>query len=506
MKRREFLERGMLAGAGVLGSSVIAVSQIATLFTLGVASGDPTSNGVVLWTRLAPDPLNGGGMPAVPIPVEWRVANDEAMTNIVQQGTAIAWPSLAHSVHVEVPNLGADRWFFYQFSVGADRSPIGRTRTLPAAGTQPNFFRFGFVSCQDWQSGFYSAYRNLAQEDLDLVFHLGDYIYEYAARPDAVRQHIGAELNSLTSYRNRYAQYKTDPHLQAAHAAFPFVVVPDDHEVDNNYAAYVSADNIDPATFLQRRANAFRAYYEHMPLRSTSFPIGPYMALFRTLRVGNLLQFTTLDTRQFRSDQPCGDGYRLSCAGRTATTQTMLGAQQEQWLFEQLDASTARWNVIAQQIMFAQYDVLSGAGEVFDMDEWDGYVAARKRILGFLALRQPSNPIVITGDAHSYWVHDLKADFDDPSSANVGVEFVGTSVSSDFSAAAHTIITGALGENPHTKFFDGRFRGYVRCTVTPEWWLTDFRAVPSTATAEVDAFTLTSFVVADGRRTAEQLS
>lgn len=506
MKRREFLQRSMFAGAGVLGSSVIAASQITTLFTLGVASGDPASDSVVIWTRLAPDPLNGGGMPALPIPVEWRVSTNEAMTSIVQQGTAVAWPGLAHSVHVEVPNLAPDRWYFYEFSVGLDRSPVGRTRTLPAAGTPTSAFRFGFVSCQDWQSGYYSAYRNLAQEDLDLVFHLGDYIYEYAARPDAVRQHVGAELSSLTSYRNRYAQYKTDPHLQAAHAAFPFVVVPDDHEVDNNYAAQLSEQNVDPATFLQRRANAFRAYYEHMPVRSTSFPIGPYAALMRSLTVGDLLQVNMLDTRQFRSDQPCGDGYQLSCAGRTAATQTMLGSQQEQWLFGQLHLSTARWNVLAQQVMFAQYDVLSGAGEIFDMDQWDGYVAARNRIAGFLAVRQPSNPIVITGDAHSNWVHDVKADFNNPSSAYIGVEFVGTSVSSGFSPAAHAIIAGALGDNPHTKFFDGLHRGYVRCTVTPDSWLTDFRAVPSTATADVDAFTLASFVVANGRPIAERLA
>lgn len=502
MRRREFLQRGAFAGAGVLSTGVFAASAATTAFTLGVASGDPTADSVVIWTRLAPNPLNGGGMPDWPFLVQWRVANDESMLSIVQEGTAIAWPGLAHAVHVEVTNLSPGRWYFYQFYIGADRSRIGRTRTMPARATMPDAFRFAFVSCQDWQNGFYAAYRNLAQEDLDLVIHLGDYIYESAARATAVRQHNGAEPNSLASYRNRHALYKTDPHLQAAHAAFPWFVVPDDHEVDNNYAAHLSEDNVDPAVFLQRRANAFRAYYEHMPVRPASFPLGPYARLYRSIAAGDLVQFTALDTRQFRSDQPCGDGLQLPCAQRTAPTQTMTGAAQEQWLFGQLDASSARWNVIAQQTMFAQYDFLAGSGEAFLMDQWDGYVAARRRITDFLLLRQPSNPIVISGDLHSNWVHDLKADFDNPSSANVGVEFVGTSISSDFPAEANPFVAAAQGDNPHTRFFDGRYRGYVRCTVTPGAWLSDFRAVPSILTADVDAFTLASFVVVNGQPVA----
>ena len=505
MRRREFLRRGLFTTAGMLGSGVVAASQITTLFTLGVASGDPTATSVIIWTRLAPDPLNGGGMPAVPVLVQWRVANDEAMTSVVREGVAIAWPGLAHAVHVDVGNLAPARTYYYQFFAAGDQSPVGRTRTLPARGTMPDAFRFAFVSCQDWQNGFYSAYRNLAQDDLDLVVHLGDYIYEYGPRSGAVRQHLGPELSSLTSYRNRHALYKTDPHLQAAHAAFPFFAVPDDHEVDNNYAAHLAEDGADPVAFLLRRANAFRAYYEHMPLRPTSFPVGPYMRLFRSITAGELAQLTTLDTRQFRSDQPCGDGLQLPCAGRTAATQTMTGASQEVWLFDQLNTSSARWNVIAQQTMFAQFDFLPGAGELFLMDQWDGYVAARARITDFLMQRQPSNPIVITGDLHSSWVHELKADFNDPSSTNVGVEFVGTSVSSSFPVAASAAVAAALGDNPHTKFFDGLFRGYVRCTVTPQAWLTEFRAVPSILTADVDAFTLAAFVVVDGQPTAHRL-
>ena len=278
MNRRDFLGRSMLGGFGLVAGQSEPVSSLqasANPFTLGVASGDPTPGGVVLWTRLAPDPLAGGGMPPLPFLVRWRIAEDHELQHVVQQGLTVAWPSLAHSVHVEVDGLAPDRWYFYQFSIGGAESPVGRTRTLPSFGAHVDCLRFAFVSCQDWQNGLYPAYRNLAQEDLDLVVHLGDYIYEYASDPTAVRQHNGPEAQTLQGYRNRHALYKTDPHLQAAHRLCPWLVVPDDHEVENNYANFISENNDDPGAFLLRRAAAYRAYYEHMPLRARSFPIGP---------------------------------------------------------------------------------------------------------------------------------------------------------------------------------------------------------------------------------------
>jgi alkaline phosphatase D len=458
----------------------------------------------VLWTRLAPEPLAGGGMAPTPVLVKWRVANDPKMRHVVRQGLAVAWPALAHSVHVDVGGLEPGRWYFYQFSVGSMESSVGRTRTLPRRQDHVDALRFAFVSCQDWQSGLYSAYRNLAREELDLVVHLGDYIYEYAPNSAGVRQHDGPETSSLQSYRNRYALYRTDRHLQAAHAAFPWLVVPDDHEVDNNYANDTSEDQVDPAQFLARRANAYRAYYEHMPLRLTSLSIGPFIHLFRGLTFGDLAQFGALETRQYRSDQPCGDGLQLHCAGAFDPAQTMTGPRQERWLLERLDRSRARWNVIAQQTMFAQFDFVAGPGPLFNVDQWDGYVAARQRLSQFLAVRQPSNPIVITGDIHSSWVHDLKANYADPSSTTLGVEFVGTSMTSDSPAPFIAPVQAALGDNPHTRFFDGLYRGYVRCTVTPEAWTADYRAVPTILAEEVDAFTLASFRVEDGQPGAIQ--
>jgi alkaline phosphatase D len=500
--RRGFLKMSAAAGAGVVTATEVTSASAwfgDTPFTLGVASGDPTPHSVVLWTRLAPDPTNGGGMPGLPVLVRWRVATDHRLRRVVRHGLAIAWPWLAHSVHVEVDGLDPDRWYFYQFSVGPYESPLGRTRTVPRRDAMVAEFRFAFASCQDWQNGFYTAYRHLAEEDLDLVVHLGDYIYESGPNPFGLRQHDGPELESLASYRNRYALYRTDPHLQAAHAAFPWLTVPDDHEVDNNYAGAISQENAPTLTFLPRRANAYRAYYEHMPVSDRLFPMGPSIRAYRGLTFGRLVRFNALDTRQYRTDQPCGDSIQLPCAGQLDSQQTMMGPAQEAWLLDRLGRSPARWNVIAQQTMLAKFDFLPGTGEIYNMDQWDGYPLARARITSALEERQVQNAIVLTGDIHSSWVHDLKADFADEFSATVGVEFIGTSISSNFPEQVVPLVQFALGDNPHTKYFEGLHRGYVRCTVTPELWRTDFRGVDSILTDQAGISTLASFVVEDGR-------
>jgi alkaline phosphatase D len=507
MRRREFLSKTTagVGGAVMAPGALLRASQSAsTLFTLGVASGDPAPGSVILWTRLAPDPLNGGGMPPVPVLVRWRVALDAGMMRVVHSGLAIAWPQLAHSVHVDVGGLAPGTWYFYQFSVGSDESPVGRTRTLPVSLSAVDLFRFAFVSCQNWQAGFYPAYRHLAREPLDLVVHLGDYIYESGVDADAPRQHDSPQAFDLESYRNRYALYKSDPHLQAAHAAFPWLVVPDDHEVDNDYADANPEDNGDADAFLARRAQAYRAYYEHMPLRPRSFPIGPDMRLYRGLTVGDLLQISALDTRQYRTDQPCGGTIATRCAGALAPSQTMTGPEQEQWLLMRLDRSPAIWNVIAQQTMFAQFDFLAGESQVFLMDSWDGYVAARQRITSFLSARRPPNPIVITGDIHSSWVHEIKTNFDVPGSETVAVEIVGPSISSTFLPLAIPFVNAALADNPHTHFFDGLFHGYTKCTVARNAWLTEIRVVTTTTTDQAPAFTLAAFIVQSGQSSVQR--
>ena len=501
--------RGFLVGAGALAgltlvggrpSPVAAWPRSAAYpFSLGVASGDPLPDGVVLWTRLAPDPLSGGGMPREPVDVEWTIWTDDNGPRAVQYGLTTALPELAHSVHVDVRGLEPGRWYWYRFRVGDEESPIGRTRTAPAPGAEVERLRFAFASCQNWEHGYYTAYRHMAAEELDLVVHLGDYIYEGPAQPNRPRQHDGPETTTLEQYRGRHALYKTDPDLQAAHAAFPWVVTWDDHEVANNYAGAVAGDRISREAFLARRAAAYRAYWEHLPLRPSSMPAGAQLPLYRRLGWGNLAELSVLDTRQYRTDQPCGDGLQPLCAEALDAAATMAGPEQERWLLEGLDASPARWNVIAQQVMMARLDLKPGPEQQFIMDHWSGYPAARDRILNFLALRRPSNPVVITGDIHSSWVADLKADWDDPGSATVGTELVGTSISSGGDGAdSRPEVDAALPENPHFKFYNGR-RGYVRCELTSARWQADFRVLPSVTAPGAPIATVASFVVEDGR-------
>ncbi|RUR84611.1 alkaline phosphatase [Chlorogloeopsis fritschii PCC 6912] len=507
--------RRFLIGAGTVAASAIAswthkvVAQprfSADPFNLGVASGDPLPNSVVLWTRLAPDPLNGGGMPHVQVPVRWQVALDENMRKVVQRGVAMATPEFAHSVHVDVRGLQPERWYWYQFKVGNEVSPIGRTRTAPAIGAPINQLNFAFVTCQKWEDGYYSAYRRLAEEDLDLVFHLGDYIYEYGipstggARKVSLPEQFSQETQTLEQYRLRYALYKTDPDLQKAHALFPFVVTWDDHEVDNDYTNEISEKNDPVELFLNRRAAAYQAYYEHMPLRQFSQPQGTDMLLYRRLTFGNLAEFSVLDTRQYRSDHPCGDGETPRCSAALDPSKTMLGKKQERWLLDSLDRSQARWNVLAQQILMAELDHKIGSGEVFWNDSWDGYPLARDRVLSHITTRQITNPVVITGDWHSTFVNDLKLNFKDPNSPTVATEFVTPSLTSNGDANVYGPYYGPMiPENPHIKFFDGDRRGYFRVNLNHQRWQTDLRIVTTVSRPDASVYTLASFVVEDGR-------
>ena len=509
-KRRSFLlGAGLLTGLAIASQwhPVLATPRFSAYpFSLGVASGDPLPDGIVLWTRLAPDPLNGGGMPAQNVEVQWQIALDENMRKVVKSGVALATPELAHSVHVDVRGLESERWYWYQFKVGNEVSPIGRTRTAAVFNSAIKQLNFAFVSCQDWENGYYTAYKHIADEELDLIVHLGDYIYEYAPEFGKPRQHNSPEIITLADYRNRHALYKTDPNLQAAHAAFPWIVTWDDHEVENNYANLTPEENQSQQAFVFRRASAYQAYYEHMPLRESSLPQGVNAQLYRRFTFGNLAEFNVLDTRQYRTDQPCDDGLKPRCAQAFDKNATLTGSEQEQWLLKGLNQSQARWNVIAQQVMLAEYD-FDGRPEtgVFNLDQWDGYVAARDRLLRFLNLRKPSNPVVISGDIHSSWVHDLKVDFNQPTSATVGTEFVGTSISSDFPTSFIAPVQAALSDNPHTKFFDGAFRGYVRCKLTPERWQSDYRVVSTITEPNAKVSTLASFLVQNGQPGAYQI-
>ncbi|PQO48120.1 alkaline phosphatase D family protein [Blastopirellula marina] len=469
-------------------------------FTLGVASGDPAPDGFVLWTRLAPDPIDGGGMPAEIYELTWELSEDESFQEIAKRGKAFATPQLGHSVHVEVHGLPADKWYFYRFQCGDAISPVGKARTTPGYNAAAEKLRFAFASCQHYETGYYTAFEHMAQEDLDLVLHLGDYIYEYGPNAKRIRQHNSPEIQSLDDYRNRYALYRSDPALQAAHAACPWLVVWDDHEFDNNYASDISEEKgIDHEAFLLRRANAYQAYYEMMPLRRRCLPKGPDMQLYRRIPYGQLANFEMLDTRQYRTDQPNGDKKSPYNEEAANPKNTLLGDKQEHWLMRDLIASQSNWNILGQQVMMAQVDLEQGDGEKYSMDQWPGAGHSRDRLLSFMRDRKVPNPVVLTGDIHKNWVNDLKVDFTNETEAPMGTEFVATSISSGGNGGKMEKEEELLkSENPFVKFFNGE-RGYVSCTVTPDEWRSDYQVVEYVDKPGAPLVTRASFVVESGK-------
>ena len=483
--RRRFLGgAAVAAAAAVAWRPSLSSAQTGLLagddnpFTLGVGSGDPLPTAVVLWTRLAPDPLNGGGMPNTDVSVAWVIARDEGLSDVVTSGTATAPAALAHSVHVDATGLEPDTWYWYQFSADGFDSPVGRTRTAPAPGSSPSSLRFGFASCQNYGSGYFTAHANLANEDLDVCFHLGDYIYEGAG--GGVRSVPGGEATTLAGYRNRYALYRSDPNLRAVHQRFPWMVTWDDHEVENNYAGGISEDGITGAAFLTRRAEAYQAWWEHQAVRMPP-PVAADLPIYRNFTWGSLASLFMLDTRQYRSDQACG-GATLSplCAEALDPARTMLGAAQEQWIANGLTSSGARWNVIAQAVVMA-YTPLVGQ---FNLDQWDGYPAARDRMLELFGRPEVRNPLVLTGDIHASGAGRLLADFDNPdTSAVVGHELVGTSISSTFPDGLDDLFNQVTSGLPWADYANASERGYVTVELTEEVGTANWRVVDTT-TAE----------------------
>jgi alkaline phosphatase D len=461
----------------------------ASAFSLGVASGDPLPDSVLLWTRLAPDPMNGGGMPQRPVDVQWQVASDEGFTKIAASGTSQAVPALGHSVHADAQGLQPATGYFYRFRVGNAISPVGRTRTAPKAGANLAQLRFAVANCQNYAAGYWPAYTHLSEESLDLVLHVGDYIYEYAPAAGDVRKHSAVSNSALgrcvtlEDYRNRYGQYKSDAALRAAHAAFPWVLTWDDHEVQNDYANLVEqpmdagALRESAAAFALHRAAAYQAYYEHQPIRATLRPGSPDLKIYRRFGFGSLATLNVLDTRQYRTPHPCGqqDFGPASC-GADNTTGTLTGAAQEAWLREGLRSSRTAWDIVAQQTLMTQVKGRLGDARLILVDQNDGYGPYRTRIMQMLAER-PS-PVVLSGDIHSSWVSDLRVDFDRPETPAIAAEFCTTSISSDFKEELEPLVRAQLPTAaPQVRHFSGAKRGYTRHTVTPETWRCDYRVV-----------------------------
>jgi alkaline phosphatase D len=516
LDRRSFLAAGLVAGAGATvpgaalagpaGRTARSLRGLrADPFTLGVASGDPGHDGFVIWTRLAPEPLaedGMGGVPARPFPVLWQVYADEGCRRAVRAGVEMAYPEWGHSVHVEVGGLPSGREYWYRFRAGPYLSPAGRTRTAPHPLAYGGPLVMAFVSCAQYEHGYFTSYLRLAEERPDLVLHLGDYQYEYArgtyTLPGGnVRDHEGPETETLAGYRQRHAQYKTDPDLQAAHAAAPWLVVWDDHEVDNNWAGEVpEKPHVPQPGFLARREAAFRAYYENMPLRRACVPRGVGMRIYRRIRWGRLATFHMLDTRQYRDDQACGDGYR-DCQAAADPARSITGAEQEAWLLDGFRDSRAQWDVLGQQVFFARRDKDPGPAEVTSQDAWDGYAASRRRITQGWVDARVRNAVVLTGDVHAHWAGDLKLDYDDPAGPPVGSELVTTSITTGGDGTdADPAEQPFLAINPHLKFYNDQ-RGYVLTKIERDLVTADFKVLPQVRVPGSEAYTRASFVIED---------
>ncbi len=488
-------------------------------FTLGVASGSPLPDGVVLWTRLLATGLFGGSnLPEAPITVRWELAQDEAFTRIAASGQAQALPELGHSAHVEVGGLDSARGYFYRFMLGGAGndwvSPVGRTRTLPAADAAPASLRLAYASCQRWEHGHFSAWRHLVAERPDAVVFLGDYLYEYPGAANAVRPVSGSWTLTLADYRQRHALYKGDADLQAAHAACPWFVTWDDHEVQNDYADLTPGDS-GPlvADFAARRAAAYQAYYEHMPLRASvltralaGLTSGAETRLYGQARFGQLATLRLLDARQYRSAQACNrDGAfgsrqldPATCPAWLDPARSMLGAEQERWLAAGLARSAGEggWNLLGQSTLFGPRDLQPGPGQRLWNDGWDGYAPARTRLVDALRQHRVANPVLLGGDMHENWVGHVLADYADAASPAIGVEFCGTSITAR--SGGNALTAERLAENRHFVYADAERKGYGIVDLSARQMKVSLRVVSDVTARDSGIETLASFAVQSG--------
>ena len=543
-ERRRLLQTAALGALGLASASTLWLPRSAwsqpklasNPFALGVASGSPTHDSVVLWTRLVDGSLSGHA--AKPVTVRWEVADDDKFDRILQTGQYSATAELGYSVHVEPQNLPSGRWFFYRFMVGDAVSAVGRTRTFPAAGAPVEKLRIAYASCQRWESGYFTAYQHMLAEKLDAVLFLGDYIYEYPGNPvSAVRlpsatSAMGFVL-TLDDYRQRYAQYKSDADLQAMHAACPWLMTWDDHEVQNDYAGLTAGDSgavdvfSNPADFALRRAAAYQAYYENMPIRASTLTknlagltSGAEMRIYQRVDIGQLATVYMLDTRQYRDRQACSKDGKLGasavnpskCAPWLDPKRSMLGARQEHWLNNELGSTAQRgatWNVLAQSTLFGMRDNHPGDGQSFFNDGWDGYAPARTRLTNSLQKNKVKNAVILGGDVHENWVGYVKADYAQSALAQagapIGVEFCGTSITSSAGSSAIDKTPERLAENPHFVFADAKFRGYGVVELSAKQLTTTLRVVDNVRAKTTSVSTMAQFVVPAGRAVLEKV-
>ncbi len=518
--------RSFLAGAGTLAGGLLlprSFSLAATPpawkadpFALGVASGEPRASSVLLWTRLAPepmaeDPATPGGMSGDSQSLRYEIATDEQMRHVIRRGEAVADNTYAWSVHQPVNGLKPGRPYWYRFYSSNAASPIGRAMTAPAGHSDK--LHFAYFSCSNYEHGYFSPYRHGADEAPDFGIFLGDYIYEYVDKrtPNLPRHHTGGECKTLADYRGRYTQYRTDEDLKRLHATISSIHTWDDHEVQNDYADKWSQDFADPLDFLKRRAAAYQAFYEHMPVSRP--PNGSAMQVYDRYDFGDLMRIDLIDGRQYRSREACygppkkGGGHQESaaaCPELIDPARSMIGIEQEAWLFDGLATSKARWNLIAQDVMMARFREKGpdGTSSYFWTDDWNGFPASRARVLQHIADSKVSNPVVITGDIHSFWANDLKLNFDDPNAPAIATELTGSSITSP--GPPYDLFKSFLPDNPHIKFFESRKRGYVSVNLTKKAMTAKYQTVSDIADPKATLSTLATFVVEHGKPGAQQ--
>lgn len=485
-------------------------SESGEVFTLGVASGEPRPDAVVLWTRLAPKPLSpDGGMPARAVPVLWEVAADQRFNQIVRYGAVVAEPLSAHCVHVDVGGLAPGRTYYYRFRAGGQVSPVGRTRTAPAADERVERLRMAVASCQHYEAGYYAVHREIAAADLDLVLFLGDYIYETEAPSFAkVRQHPHVFPDdeahySLSDYRLHHASYKLDADLRACHAAHPWLMVWDDHEVVNDYAGLTSPDLDDQHAFLRVRTAAYQAYFEHLPVSPTRAPVGASMRMNEHYQWGMLADIWTIDGRQFRDPHVCngvhapqGGRALWRCAAAEQPERTLMGVEQEYWLADGLASSERAWKFIAQPTQIAPGGVRTPVGPLFYADGWDAYPAARERLMAAIAQPRVPDVVCLGGDVHRHVAANLRLNPLDLNSPIVASEFVTTSVSS---RGLSEFLSGLVRKsNPDLLHMRGDERGYLLLDVSPQQVQCEFRSTPHPVRPDARLRTQARYVVERG--------
>lgn len=486
------------SGGGTSAATATAVTTPAGAgldadpFTLGVASGDPLPDSVILWTRLAPDPLaadGGGGAPADAVDVAWDLALDDAFEQLVGSDTVTASPDHGHSVHVDAGGLDPATDYFYRFRVGEFTSPVGRTRTLPAPDSSPEQVRLAIANCQYFESGYYAAYRYIAEDEVDLVVHLGDYIYELPALGGERSSAPTESPTTLAAYRLRYSSYKVDEDLQAAHASAPFTLTWDDHEVADNYMGDTLPSGAPADEVRTLRAAAYQAWWENLPVRVDP-PEGPDLVVYHDVTFGDLARLYLLDERQYADEPPCrgetvpyDDG---DCAA-VDEPRTRLGDEQEAWLEETAGLGGVTWNLLGSPVALAGIDLGTDEPEYF-LDLWDGYPQARQQVIDLLAT--VDNPVVISGDYHQGMVLDVNEVPFDTESTLVATELMAPPISSVLFNRPVDARTPQLREQ-----LDGH--GYLLVTVTPDDVTADFRilddvldpdtAVETASTWRIDA-------------------